>query len=323
MDRSRLIVTLAMILSMLSVIFGITGIAFSSRSAPFARSSSDSFLTTGRSGVAVIKIQGDIRSGYSTGGSSGADDVIEELVSAKHSSNIRAVILDINSPGGSVGATKSIYNAVRDLRKEKPVVAVVSDIAASGGYYVASACDKIFAQDGSLIGSIGVISFHGDISGFLNDYKIKISTIKSGKFKDSSYPFRSMTDQERRMLQSVMDDAYERFITDVSEGRGQPRKAVMEWAEGKIFSGKQAKSEQMIDDIGGKTEAIQVLKLMLKTTDDLPLFEKKMDFFERFITKMPGAKSQNFNVSLTNSYVYYLYPNSVDILLKSMELLRP
>jgi len=322
MDRSRLIVTLAMILSLISVLLGVAGIATSSRSAPFERSSSDSFLTAGRSGVAVVKIHGGIVSGYSDGDSSGADDVIKELEAARDSSSIRAVILDINSPGGSVGATKSIYNAVRDLRKEKPVVAVITDIAASGGYYVAAACDKIFAYEGSLVGSIGVISFHGDISELMKDYGVKITAIKSGKFKDSSYPFRAMTDLEKNMLQDVMDDAYEQFISDVADGRGQPRKSVADWAEGRIYSGKQAKSEQMIDDFGGKAEAVQALKLLLKTTDDLPLFEKKSDFMERLFSRLPGMKSETLSSSISNSHIYYLYPDSMHIILKTMESLR-
>ncbi|MDH5656860.1 MAG: signal peptide peptidase SppA [Spirochaetia bacterium] len=323
MDRSRLIVTLAMILSMISVILGFTGIAMSSRSAPFARASSDSFFTSGRSGIAVIKIHGDIRSGYSTGSSVGADDLIQEIKTARDSSSIRAVIIDINSPGGTVGATKIIYEAVKDLRKEKPVAAVITDIGASGGYYVASACDKIFAQQGSIVGSIGVIAFHGDISGLLNDYGIKISSMKAGKYKDSSYPFRAMSAEEKDMMQEIMNDSYEQFLTDVSEGRGQPIKSVRAWGEGRIFSGKTAKAEQMIDEIGGKIEAVQALKVLLKTNDDLPLFEKKEDFMERFMKSLPGLEQNRMASSLTNSHIYYLYPSSIQIIFESMQRIRP
>lgn len=319
MDRSRIILAFALALSILSVILGITGIGISSRKSPYNAAESGSLLVTGRSGVAVLNLSGVIHEGHSSGDSVGADDFIAELKEAEESPQVRAVILSVNSPGGSVGATKRIYTEVLELRKKKPVISVISEIAASGGYYIASASDKIFAFDSSLIGSIGVISFHGNISELLNRYGIKIHVLKAGKYKDASYPFREQTDDEKKMMGEIMDVSYRQFISDVAEGRKKSVKDVEEWAEGRIFSGSRAKTFQMIDNIGGMDEAVQELKLMLKTTDDLPLFYRQKTFMEKLMNSVPGSENKMSEYVLFNSHVFYLYPGGLEILMKTMD----
>lgn len=305
MDRSRLFVALALALSLISVLIGVINISLGSRKSAYT-SSTESFLTSGKAGLLVVDIKGVIRDGKSRGGDTGADDIIKELKEAKENPTIRGVILRVNSPGGAVGATKKIYQAIRDLRKVKPIFAVISDMAASGGYYAASACDRIFAFEGSIVGSIGVISFHPDLSELLAKYGIKVSAIKAGKYKDQSYPFRPMTDEEREMHQSAIDDAYQQFLNDVAEGRNQAVTSVRNWAEGKIVSGKKAKAEQMIDDLGGIPEAVEAMKIMIKTTEELPLYYPEKSPFDEFLSGL-SSKDQGYSF-LIHAPFMYLYP---------------
>lgn len=278
MDRSRIIIAILLVVTLLSMFLSIVGISVSSSTD--YQSPTDSFFSAGSAGIALIEIHGPIYDGRGRPGQPGADRIVSQLKMAEETSSIRGVILAINSPGGTVGATKKIYNAVVEAKRKKPVIAVVSDIAASGGYYVASASDKIFAYDGSIIGSIGVISFHFSIREFLNRYGVSVTPIKAGRSKDSSYPFREMTGEEQANYERVLDDAYQMFLADVAEGRKQSIQTVRGWADGKIYSGRQAKAEQLIDDLGGMPEAVAAMKIMLKTKDDLPVLEPRRDFFE-------------------------------------------
>jgi len=307
MDRSKIAVTLALIVSLFSVLLGLVNIANLSRGSSFGETGGLSFIS-GRSGIALIRLYGAIGEGSSGSERIGADDVVRDLKQSAESPQVRAVILAINSPGGSVGATKKIYDAVMELRKSKPVFAVITDIAASGGYYIASACDKIYAYEGSILGSIGVISLHGDISGLLQKYGVKVNVIKAGRYKDASYPFRSMTAEELRMETALINDAYTQFIADVSEGRKQPIRTVRTWAEGRIFSGKKAKTEQIIDELGGVDEAVAGIKLMLKTNADLPIIERKRGFFEELFSHSPLPFSRRGNGMFLDSSIYYLHP---------------
>ena len=269
MDRSRITIGLALAISILAVFVGIVNIGISSTKAPFT-GSTEFFLTTGRAGIARIEIQGPILEGPDAAGAASADRIVRQIHDVRDNPAIRGVLLAINSPGGSVGATKKIYDAIRDLRNRKPVVAAVSDIAASGGYYVASAADQIFAFPGSIVGSIGVIVLHPDVSGLLQRYGVKVTALKAGKFKDSSYPFREMTPDERAMYDDMLQDAYQQFLSDVAEGRKKAIATVAGWADGKIYSGSRAKTEQIIDELGGEDQALASLKLLLKTSEDLP-----------------------------------------------------
>ena len=202
MDRSRILIALVLGLTLISLVVGVVNIATAGRATEFSVTT-DSFLSTGRSGIGVLRLTGAIQDGFGGPGEPGVDRVISQLKDVGKNDAIKGLIIEINSPGGAVGATKKLYDAVRDLRKVKPVYAVVVDIAASGGYYVAAGCDQIYAYRGSILGSIGVITIHPDISGLLAQYGVKVTTTKAGRYKDSSYPFRAMTLEEQAMLQSM------------------------------------------------------------------------------------------------------------------------
>jgi len=171
--------------------------------------------------------------------------------------DIKAVVLDINSPGGSVAAVQELYSEIIRLRveKKKPVVALFGDVAASGGYYIASACDAIVAHPGTLTGSIGVIFNTSNIEGLFKKLGITSEAIKSGKHKDIGSMTRQMTPEERKILQNIIDDSYSQFLAAVSEGRKMTVDAVRPLADGRVFSGRQALNAGLIDKLGGAREA--------------------------------------------------------------------
>ncbi|MEQ8353521.1 MAG: signal peptide peptidase SppA [Leptospiraceae bacterium] len=288
MNRSRMLVAMALAFSLLSLLVGIIQIGVQSRESKFSTPTSN-FLTAGQAGIARIDIVGPIEDGFSAPGSTGAQDIVDQIDEASRNPGIRGILLYVNSPGGTVGATRRIYDALMEVRPKKPIVAVVTDVAASGGYYIASASDAIFAYESSILGSIGAIAIHPNIGPFLDKHGVQIQTLTAGRYKDASYPFRNMTEEERQMYQQVLDDAYQQFLADVAEGRKKSIKDVREWADGKIFSGRQAKAIQMIDDLGGEKEAVEKLKIILKTDEDLPVYRVEPDFMDRFFANMGGS----------------------------------
>lgn len=282
-----MLVALALAFSLISMIVGIVQIGVYSRDSRFSTPTAN-FLTAGQAGIARVDVVGPIEDGFSMSGSTGAQDVVDQIEEARRNPSIRGILLYVNSPGGTVGATRRIYDALIEFRKEKPIVAVITDVGASGGYYVAAAADAIFAYESTIVGSIGAIAIHPNIGPFLDKHGVQIQTLTAGKFKDSSYPFRNLTEEEREMYQDILDDAYQQFLADVAEGRKKSIKDVREWAEGKIYSGRQAKAIQMIDDIGGEREAVEKMKLLLKTDEDLPVYRVEPDFMDKFFAGMSG-----------------------------------
>jgi protease-4 len=170
---------------------------------------------------------------------------------------VRAVVMRINSPGGVVGPTQEIHDSLMRLREAgKPVVASLGSVAASGGYYVAVAADRIYANPGTLTGSIGVIMQMANLENLMKKVGVDYVVVKAGQFKDIGNVSRQMTLEERRVLQSLLDDVHGQFIGAVAAGRGLEQRAVLGFADGRIFSGAQAKGLKMVDELGGLEEAI-------------------------------------------------------------------
>ncbi|MBE7438426.1 MAG: signal peptide peptidase SppA [Spirochaetales bacterium] len=310
MDRSRLLVALALVLALSANIVGI--VAVSGRSGSEIRPPGSVWFSGSKPGIAYIKIDGPIEMGQSSPAfRSGARKIVHQLEQARHPS-VRAVLLEINSPGGSVGATKLIYDEVRRLRKTRPVIAYIPEIAASGGYYIAAAADRIFAHESSLVGSIGVISLHPDLSGLMAQYGVKVQVIKTGRFKDASYPFRSMTPEELEMMQRVGEDAQRQFLEDVADGRGQTLRTVEGWAEARVYSGRQARLEQLITDTGNKDAALLALREMLHTTEELPLLEIEESPWQGILSRLPFSARQTVP-SLPGGQFLYLYPAAIPL----------
>ena len=211
--------------------------------------------------VAVVEVQGVIGVGADRGLDTEA--IIRTLGEYRDDPAVRAVVLRIDSPGGVVAPTQEIFTAVRRLREaKKPVVASLGSVAASGGYYVAVAADRIYASPGTLTGSIGVVMQLANLEGLLKKVGVEYVVVKAGAYKDVGNMARAMTPEERRILQSLLDDVYDQFITAVADGRGLDPQAVRGFAEGRIYSGRQAQGLKMVDDLGGLEDAIEAAAKM-------------------------------------------------------------
>jgi protease-4 len=214
---------------------------------------------------------------------------IEQLAETK---GVKAIVLDINSPGGSVGAVQEIYSRILRVKKEHPAikfVALFGDVAASGGYYIAAACDKIVAHPGSLTGSIGVIFEFSNLQGLFAKIGYKMEPIKSGIHKDIGSPGRPMTVAERKILQDLIDDAYGGFVQAVADGRKMTVAQVKPLADGRIYSGNQALRNGLVDQLGDSHDALMLAAKMGGITDAKPKVrrdgEKFSDLFEMLETR--------------------------------------
>ena len=237
--------------------------------------------------VAIVRIDGVITDSEAD---STRTKVIKNLNKA-YKAGVKAVVLRINSPGGTVGASQELHAAILKLRdKGIPVVASMSDIAASGGVYIAIAANKIVANPGTITGSIGVIIATANAHQLMEKVGVNREVIKSGPFKDVLSPFRAMTDEERSLLQGVIDDAYDQFVEAVSTARGIPAERVREFADGRIFTGRQAKEWGLIDELGGlqtavelagKVAGIEGLPKTIELTIEKPFWKKFLGPFGR------------------------------------------
>jgi protease-4 len=198
--------------------------------------------------VAIVEIEGVIVD---------TTDLVRELREHLENPVVRAVVLRINSPGGVVGPTQEVYSAVQRLREEKPVVASLGAVAASGGYYIAAAADEIYANPGTLTGSIGVIMQLANLEGLFKKIGLDYVVVKAGQHKDIGNPARQMMPEERRIMQALLDDVHAQFIDAVAEGRNLDRKDVVAFSDGRIFSGAQARALGMVDELGGLEDAVE------------------------------------------------------------------
>ncbi len=193
--------------------------------------------------IAVVDLEGIILS---------PQPVVDELKKFADDSSIKAIILHVNSPGGGVAASEEIYREVKRVRseKKKKVVASIETVGASGAYYVASASDKIYADEGSIVGSIGVIAQWVNYGDLMKWAKLKDVVLKTGEFKDTGNPARDLTPAEKAYMQSLIDNMFGQFIQAVSQGRGLKYDDVKSIANGKVWTGQEALSMKLIDGIG-------------------------------------------------------------------------
>lgn len=212
--------------------------------------------------IAMINVVGEIFSDPD-GASRGASDsnLIAQLDRAKEDEDVRAVILNLETPGGGVVASDSIYKRVLKLRRQgKPVVALMGDVAASGGYYIAAGADQIVARPSTWTGSIGVIAMLPNFEKAAEKVGVGVSVFKSGAFKDAGSPFRAMTPEEQTLFQNLINEAYDGFVKVVSDGRHMPEEKVRQLADGRVYSGKQAKEVGLIDELGDQDSAFATAK---------------------------------------------------------------
>ncbi len=204
--------------------------------------------------IGVVEIYGPIYSPFEESGfisQSNLQEILDTLKKFREEKKIKAVILRINSPGGTIGAVQEINQEIHRLKKAgKPVVASVSDLAASGGYYIASVCNEVVANSGSIIGSIGVIFTSSDFSGLMKKLGVNMEIIKSGPYKDVGSFHRPFSRDEKKFLQELIDDAYKQFVTVVSNGRNLPVDTVKKLAKGQLYTGRRAKELNLVDTLG-------------------------------------------------------------------------
>ncbi|MCE5200210.1 MAG: signal peptide peptidase SppA [Armatimonadota bacterium] len=212
--------------------------------------------------IALIRVNGVITADRSGGGvlsssTSGSEDIVSEIERAARDRDARAIVIRINSPGGSPAGSEEVYNAIMRARKAgKLVYTSMGDVAASGGYYIAAPCDKIYADANSITGSIGVIFSAADMSNLYSKIGYKPEVIKSGKFKDIGSPNRPITPEERALIQNIVNTTYINFVNAVAKGRKLPFDQVKKIADGRVFTGDQARALRLVDNIGGLHETV-------------------------------------------------------------------
>lgn len=221
--------------------------------------------------IAVVKIEGVILN---------SSDIIQELKEYSSNDSVKAILLRIDSPGGAVAPSQEIYEEVKRIRDggKKKIVTSMGSVAASGGYYIASVSDKIVANPGSITGSIGVILELANVSGLMKKVGVESVVIKSGRYKDIGSIFRTMTQEERELLQGVIDDTHDQFIEAVSAGRGINKERLIPIADGRVFTGRQAKKLGLVDEIGNMQDAIKIAADMAGIEGEPSILEKKKRF---------------------------------------------
>ncbi|MDB4966859.1 MAG: signal peptide peptidase SppA, type [Myxococcales bacterium] len=217
--------------------------------------------------IGVVELSGTIMD---------SKDVVGQLHELRKDNSIKAIVLRIDSPGGAVAPSQEIYRAVLRAKKDKKIVCSMGTLAASGGYYVAAACDKIYASPGTITGSIGVISEFPHVQGLMALARVEVDTIKSGPMKDSGTPLRGMTESEKKFFQAFVDGVYEQFLDDVSAGRKIPKETLRPLADGRILTGKEALAHKLIDELGNLEDAIDGAAVLAgQKGEAVPVFEPK------------------------------------------------
>ena len=244
------------------------------------------------SAIGVIEINGPIdasRSGVFESG--GFQSILEQIHSHRDDDRVKALIIRINSPGGTVGASQEIYQELKRFRSKthKPIVVSITDLGASGAYWVAMAGDVIVANPGSLVGSVGVIMSGPDFQEVPKRYGVGMRTVKSGKYKDMFNSWRPVTEEERALMQSMLDDVHAQFIEVLITQRGIPTESALQVAQGQVFSGRQAVDLGLVDELGGMSDAIDIAKRKAKLTGEVELIQKSESSMQEILQDYIGA----------------------------------
>lgn len=225
--------------------------------------------------VAVVELTGVIDS---------SKEILEELHKHIKNDKVKGIVLRIDSPGGAVAPSQDIFSSVRKLKDVKPIVASMGSVAASGGLYAALGASKVYAQPGTLTGSIGVILELPNLTKVAENFGVEMITIKSGKLKDVGNMFRAMTDEERAFLEATASSAHQDFIQAVVEGRALPKDDVLNFADGRVILGSEAKRLKLIDEFGDVYDAARAVFDLLGTplkAGEVPKLKYKRDKYER------------------------------------------
>ncbi len=265
-------------------------------------SDSEDYVTKGSGQIAVVELFGGIYDPAPT---------VKQIEKWSKRDNIKAIVIHINSPGGGVAASQEIYEALNRARNEygKVIVAAMSSVAASGGYYVACGADKIVSNPGTLTGSIGVILQYPTFGELMKKVGVELETIKSGELKDVGNYSRRMTDAEEQMLRSVIMDSYEQFVEVVARGRGMETEAVKPLADGRIYTGLQAYNLGLVDTLGTFHDALNIAAEMVDldpNPETVREVKRKPGFFELMSETVTSVKTV-FSAESVGPQLLYLY----------------
>jgi protease-4 len=255
-----------------------------------------SFSSVGAGKIGVIEIEGAITD---------MKEAMEDVVNFKEDDSIKGVILRINSPGGAVGPTQEIYSEIKKLKQSKKVYVSMGSVCASGGYYLAVTGEKVYASPSTITGSIGVIMQQTVVEELMKKIGVEANSIKSGPLKDTGTPFRKMRDDERKYLQGVIDSIYEQFVNDVAEGRQMPVDRVKQLADGRIYTGLQAKQMGLIDDIGTFYDVVDEMQKVLGIQGKPSLVYGKRPF--SFLRWLISSAVQDIIFKNTSQPLQFLY----------------
>jgi protease IV len=251
--------------------------------------------------IGVIEIRGVIDN---------VQDSLKSLVEFRKDPNVKSILVRIESPGGGIGASQELYREIRRTIEQKPVVASLGGIAASGGYYIASAASRIVANPGTITGSIGVISTFPNLRELLDKLGIRATIIKSGRFKDTGNPDREMTQEEKELLQATMDLAHRQFIGDVARGRHLPEEKVRELADGRIIMGETAQQAGLVDELGNFEDAVMASAVLgkIEGEPDLIYAKKKKRSLLDFLVGSEISEQLNGYVNGSLNFLRYQAP---------------
>ncbi|MGB9874106.1 MAG: signal peptide peptidase SppA [Hydrogenobacter sp.] len=247
--------------------------------------------------IAVIKVDGVIVD---------PEPLIKKIEKAKEDKSVKALVLRVDSPGGSVGASQEIYRALERFKEsKKPIVVSMGNVAASGGYYISVPADYIYANPGTITGSIGVIIQHIDYRELLNRIGVSATAIKTGKFKDTLSPFRKLTEEEKEYLESTIEDAYQQFISAILKYRSGKisEEKLKSIADGRIMTGLMAQKVGLVDGIGNIEDAIDMAKKLSRAEKAKVFYmEDRKGFLRRFL----GANLPHLDLNQYGTMAYYL-----------------
>jgi protease IV len=264
-------------------------------------SDDSSGLSLSSSQVAVLNLEGVIED---------SKEFIDDLKEYGNRSGVRSVVIRINSPGGGVAASQEIYQAINKFRAEskKKVVVSMASVAASGGYYAACAADKIFANPGSITGSIGVIAEWYNYGDLLRWAKVQNIVFKTGALKDAGSPTRPLTDEEKVYFQSLIGNMYGQFVSDVARGRKMKEDDVRKLADGRVYTGQEAKSKGLIDELGSYQDAIAAAAKMAGIQGSPKTVSPAKKSYSILDLLMGGSESAlGFNSDHSESHIRFEY----------------
>jgi protease IV len=301
MDKNRRIILTILLLVLVSCILAVIDISLKIKSSEQREISLP--VPEFGPGVGVVKVYGVISISESGGSylsmGAGSDAIVKKLTKLGNDGRIKAVVLRINSPGGTVAAVQEIFSKLMELRKKNIVlVASMGDMAASGGYYIASACNYIVANHGTVTGSIGVIAAAPNVKGLFEKLGIKMNVIKSGKYKDILGSYRDMSPEEKELLQEMIDSSYMKFLKDVSLGRNIPISDIKPYADGRVMNGENALKYKLIDGIGTYDDAIEKAKTLAKLPKDAPVYDQTGSALEHLFMSLDGALGRNRSIEI-------------------------